>query len=82
VADMWGMVGCGSNFMGESMKDDNSLVFAYYKDGAANPTFLYFGDALKEVKCSWSLQFVRILLNTRCLHQSCFTMRKWLSLLQ
>ncbi|XP_024403138.1 translationally-controlled tumor protein homolog [Physcomitrium patens] len=38
-------------FVGESMKDDSTIVFAYYKDGAANPTFLYFGDALKEVKC-------------------------------
>ena len=37
--------------MGESMKDDSSLVFAYYKEGSSNPTFLYFGDALKEVKC-------------------------------
>jgi hypothetical protein len=51
VADTWGVVGCGASFVDESMKDDNSLVFAYYKDGAANPTFLYFGDALKEVKC-------------------------------
>ena len=34
-----------------SFRSDSSLVFAYYKDGAANPTFLYFGDALKEVKC-------------------------------
>jgi hypothetical protein len=38
-------------FVGESMKDDSSLVFAYYKDGSSNPTFLYFADALKEVKC-------------------------------
>ncbi|KAG0555988.1 hypothetical protein KC19_11G018100 [Ceratodon purpureus] len=38
-------------FVGESMKDDSSLVFAYYKDGSSNPTFLYFGDSLKEVKC-------------------------------
>ncbi|KAG0620923.1 hypothetical protein M758_4G255200 [Ceratodon purpureus] len=38
-------------FVGESMKDDSSLVFAYYKDGASDPTFLYFGDSLKEVKC-------------------------------
>jgi hypothetical protein len=51
VTDMWGVVGCGGSFVGESIKDDSSLVFAYYKDGAANPTFMYFGDALKEVKC-------------------------------
>ncbi|CAN6468115.1 unnamed protein product [Victoria cruziana] len=38
-------------FVGESMSDDGSLVFAYYKDGATNPTFLYFSHALKEVKC-------------------------------
>ncbi|KAG4949164.1 hypothetical protein AAZX31_15G141600 [Glycine max] len=38
-------------FVGESMNDDACLVFAYYKDGAADPTFLYFAYALKEVKC-------------------------------
>ncbi|CAM6123151.1 unnamed protein product [Calypogeia fissa] len=38
-------------FVGESMQDDCSLVFAYYKEGKADPTFLYFADALKEVKC-------------------------------
>lgn len=39
------------SFVGESMHDDGSLVFAYYKDGATDPTFLYFGHGLKEVKC-------------------------------
>ena len=39
------------SFVGESMKDDASLVFAYYKEGATDPTFLYFADSLKEVKC-------------------------------
>uniref|UniRef100_A0A2P2KMY9 Translationally-controlled tumor protein homolog n=1 Tax=Rhizophora mucronata TaxID=61149 RepID=A0A2P2KMY9_RHIMU len=38
-------------FVGESMKDDSTLVFAYYKDGATDPTFLYFAHALKEIKC-------------------------------
>ncbi|KAJ1407655.1 Translationally controlled tumor protein, conserved site [Sesbania bispinosa] len=38
-------------FVGESMHDDGSMVFAYYKDGATDPTFLYFAYALKEVKC-------------------------------
>ncbi|KAI4317584.1 hypothetical protein L6164_025445 [Bauhinia variegata] len=38
-------------FVGESMHDDATLVFAYYKDGATDPTFLYFAQALKEVKC-------------------------------
>ncbi|KAJ6796096.1 putative translationally-controlled tumor protein-like protein [Iris pallida] len=38
-------------FVGESMHDDSSLVFAYYKDGATDPTFLYFAYGLKEVKC-------------------------------
>ncbi|KAL4271919.1 hypothetical protein GQ457_13G024440 [Hibiscus cannabinus] len=38
-------------FVGESMHDDGCLVFAYYKDGATDPTFLYFPYALKEVKC-------------------------------
>ncbi|CAH2053534.1 unnamed protein product, partial [Thlaspi arvense] len=38
-------------FVGEGMHEDSSLVFAYYKDGATNPTFLYFAHGLKEVKC-------------------------------
>ncbi len=38
-------------FVGESMHDDGSLVFAYYKEGATDPTFLYFAHALKEIKC-------------------------------
>ncbi|XP_010548987.1 PREDICTED: translationally-controlled tumor protein homolog [Tarenaya hassleriana] len=38
-------------FVGESMKDEGSLVFAYYKEGATNPTFLYFAHGLKEIKC-------------------------------
>ncbi|KAH7655031.1 Translationally controlled tumor protein [Dioscorea alata] len=38
-------------FVGESMHDEGSMVFAYYKEGATNPTFIYFAYALKEVKC-------------------------------
>ncbi|XP_018850024.1 translationally-controlled tumor protein homolog isoform X1 [Juglans regia] len=38
-------------FVGESMHDDGSLVFAYYKEGATDPTFIYFAYGLKEVKC-------------------------------
>ncbi|KAJ7980279.1 Translationally-controlled tumor protein-like [Quillaja saponaria] len=38
-------------FVGESMHDDATVVFAYYKDGATDPTFIYLGLALKEVKC-------------------------------
>ncbi|KAF5752201.1 translationally controlled tumor protein [Tripterygium wilfordii] len=38
-------------FVGESMHDDATLVFAYYKEGATDPTFLYFAHSLKEVKC-------------------------------
>nr|ADZ75463.1 translationally controlled tumor protein [Litchi chinensis] len=38
-------------FVGESMHDESLLVFAYYKDGATDPTFLYFAHGLKEVKC-------------------------------
>ncbi|RVW83108.1 Translationally-controlled tumor protein-like [Vitis vinifera] len=38
-------------FVGESMHDDGSLVFAYYKEGATDPTFLYFAYGLKEIKC-------------------------------
>ena len=39
------------SFVGESMHDDGCLVFAYYKEGATDPTFLYFAPSLKEVKC-------------------------------
>ncbi|CAK8572468.1 unnamed protein product [Lathyrus sativus] len=38
-------------FVGESMHDDGSLVFAYYKDGATDPTFIYIAHGLKEIKC-------------------------------
>ncbi|GFP83467.1 translationally-controlled tumor protein homolog [Phtheirospermum japonicum] len=38
-------------FVGESMHDDSTLVFAYYKEGATDPTFIYFGHGLKEIKC-------------------------------
>lgn len=39
-------------FLGESMDvDKGTLVFAYYKEGATDPTFLYLAHGLKEVKC-------------------------------
>ncbi len=38
-------------FTGPSMDPDATMVFAYYKEGAAAPTFVYFADALKEIKC-------------------------------
>ncbi|BBN03749.1 hypothetical protein MPTK1_2g26040 [Marchantia polymorpha subsp. ruderalis] len=38
-------------FVGESMNEEGSLVFAYYKEGQTNPTFIYFADGLKEIKC-------------------------------
>mmetsp|Transcript_2965 Transcript_2965/g.6749 ORF Transcript_2965/g.6749 Transcript_2965/m.6749 type:complete len:168 (-) Transcript_2965:89-592(-) len=38
-------------FTGPSMDPDATMVFAYYKDGAAAPTFVYFKDALNEIKC-------------------------------
>ncbi|XP_021761476.1 translationally-controlled tumor protein homolog [Chenopodium quinoa] len=37
-------------FVGESMHDDGATVMAYYKDGATDPTFLYFAHGLKGVK--------------------------------
>jgi hypothetical protein len=33
------------------MNLEAGLVFAYYKEGATDPTFLYFAHGLKEVKC-------------------------------
>lgn len=39
------------SFVGESMHDDSSMVFAYYREGATDPTFLYFAYGLREVKC-------------------------------
>ena len=38
-------------FTGPSMDPDATMVFAYYKEGASAPTFIYFKDALKEIKC-------------------------------
>jgi hypothetical protein len=33
------------------MNLEAGLVFAYYEEGATDPTFIYFKDGLKEVKC-------------------------------
>ncbi|XP_054802557.1 translationally-controlled tumor protein homolog [Prosopis cineraria] len=38
-------------FVGESMHDDSTIVFAYYKEGATDPTFIYLAYGLKEIKC-------------------------------
>ena len=38
-------------FTGPSMDPDATMVFAYYKEGASAPTFIYFKDAMKEIKC-------------------------------
>ena len=38
-------------FTGPSMDPDATMVFAYYKEGADAPTFVYFKDAMKAVKC-------------------------------
>lgn len=39
------------SFVGESMHDDGSLVFAYYREGVTDPTFIYFAYGWKEIKC-------------------------------
>lgn len=39
------------SYVGESMADESALVFAYYKEGATDPTFLYLAPGLKEIKC-------------------------------
>ena len=38
-------------FTGEGSDLEGSMAYAYYKEGATEPTFLYFKDGLKEVKC-------------------------------
>ncbi|KAK9796326.1 hypothetical protein WJX73_005328 [Symbiochloris irregularis] len=38
-------------FTGESMDPDATLVYAYYKEGASEPTFLYPKYAMTEMKC-------------------------------
>lgn len=47
----WYIYICECSFVGESMHDEGTVVFAYYKEGACDPTFLYFAHGLKEVKC-------------------------------
>ncbi|KAH6782532.1 translationally controlled tumor protein [Perilla frutescens var. frutescens] len=37
-------------FVGKSMHDDSPLVFAYYKEGATDPTFLYFAHGLNQTQ--------------------------------
>ena len=38
------------SFFGESMDTESTLCFAYYKDGASDPTFVFFKHSLKEQK--------------------------------
>lgn len=38
-------------FTGESSDIEASMVYAYYKEGASNPTFLFPRFAMDEVKC-------------------------------
>ena len=38
-------------FSGESMDPESTLAYAYYKEGAANPTFLFVKSAMDEIKC-------------------------------
>ena len=42
---------CACSFTGESMDPEQTLLYAYYADGKAEPTFLYPKFALKEEKC-------------------------------
>ncbi len=44
------MLALACSFFGESMDTEASLCFAYYKDGAADPTFLFFKHGLDEQK--------------------------------
>ena len=37
-------------FLGESGDMEGSMVYAYYKEGCSEPTFLFFKDALKGYK--------------------------------
>ena len=39
------------SFSGESMDPDGTLAYAYYKEGASQPTFLFPKYALKATKC-------------------------------
>lgn len=41
----------GCSFIGESGEPEGTLVYAYYKEGATNPTFLFPTYALKGRKC-------------------------------
>lgn len=43
---------CGRrSFTTESMDPDATMIYAYYKEGSSNPTFLYPVYALKAEKC-------------------------------
>ena len=39
------------SFLGETGEPEASLAFAFYKEGASDPTFLFFKYALVEEKC-------------------------------
>ena len=39
------------SFTTESMDPDATMIYAYYKEGSSNPTFLYPVYALRAEKC-------------------------------
>ncbi len=42
---------CAHSFLGESMDPESTMAYAYYREGAASPTFLFCKYALDGVKC-------------------------------
>ena len=38
-------------YLPESYETENSVILSYYKEEALTPTFLYFIDGLKAMKC-------------------------------
>ncbi len=42
---------CDRSFLGESMDPESTMAYAYYREGAASPTFLFCKYALDAVKC-------------------------------
>lgn len=39
------------SFLGESMDPESTMAYAYYREGAASPTFLFCKYALDGIKC-------------------------------
>ncbi|GJU78406.1 translationally-controlled tumor protein [Tanacetum coccineum] len=63
-------------FVGESMHDDSGMVFAYYKEGEADPTFLYFGLGLKKCPLELGHRLGLVIVGSRFMRGFCVSPKR------